>query len=561
MSVGPRPCSTVLRSRRQYLRFTPMLGDSNDELTDHPSIMTETTSSTEDAPHTTTTTFASTTAQLTEQPHGNLAGGVLSMEQKPVSICTTAGALRSESIRTPANLVNTDMLKTLPLRNEERKYTPSQVYKGNAAQQKTQWRAISTSVIQPLTPSEEMHIELVYDRYLGMFDEECLIKLFEDLIGLHARADANAWLTQLEAVLRVRRDELIGGTLGVKTDHMRPASDSLTVERRKLTHDEVSYFAMWLKCTHGIRIGPQVQNVMSREPSTEKLIRNEAQTPITERKPRNFSMKRCSSTTVSGEKKLMSSVSPAPSASPSVENFPRIALMGEKQLTKSVVPSTRGYKLEMQSFAELGGGADGTGSIRLIELKRMLQQFNFEVNFDSFIGTVIDRSRSGYINFDEFLWVLENGVRGMGPAAAIHENLTARLGGSSVITPPIHRTKSMKREKKDKVQRRPSKKRNKAKATYEQPRHDFTLQVEKFYPYLNTVNPMDSQVRAGRRATHRSVGRGPPSPCCVTGEHSSSRCSPTRPWVSRRVGSTIGNGRQSKMATRKSQTYEPHHIR
>nr|CCC93798.1 unnamed protein product [Trypanosoma congolense IL3000] len=168
----------------------------------------------------------------------------------------------------------------------------------------------------------------------------------------------------------------------------------------------------------------------------------------------------------------------------------------------SISTTSRGYNLELQSFCELGGGPDGSGTIRLIDLKRMLQSFNIEATFGPCLGKKIDKNNTGCITFNEFLWILEFGVRGKGPAAGIHDNLAAPLPSQSGAIPPFIAERSPRSERRGRVAKSPPLKKSRLALALETIR-SFSG-CGKLSPYLTKLKP-DRHPRGRRRSS--PIGR------------------------------------------------------
>ncbi|ORC92960.1 uncharacterized protein TM35_000022860 [Trypanosoma theileri] len=334
--------------------------------------------------------------------------------------------------------------------------------------------------VQPLSEDEGALVNAAYKKYVQSIDRPaCLLILLQELGASDSLADCETWLQQLEKFLCISRDQLVGSSFST-TEGTAESDKTLGKHQRVLTEEEVNYFATWLKTTRGELFAPRATptdtsipvnggkntntissslaatNSTSNTPATAKATvastekgknSNRPSSNRSAQKDGSSERRRVRRINWCDARKALAPVfaqerdasSPRPtkpttsSASPASHPLPP---------PNTPTPSTRGFLLERQSFAELGGGHNGSGAVRLVDLKRMLRSFHVEANFDECVGRSIDMERTGWINFEEFLWVLEYGVRGEGPAADIHAHLTAPLNESAASSHSPQRPRS-----------------------------------------------------------------------------------------------------------------------
>ncbi|KAH9582277.1 hypothetical protein LSM04_008844 [Trypanosoma melophagium] len=340
-------------------------------------------------------------------------------------------------------------------------------------------RSATRCTVRPLSEEEAALVNAAYKKYFQSTDKPgCLLVLLQELGASDNPADYEVWLQQLENFLCISRDQLLGSSM-TTTERTEESDKNLGKQQRVLTEEDVSYFATWLKTTRGELFGPRstlrsdsilVDGSKCTTPSSSSLAGTNTTTTRAatttvaavaeeekdsnrqcnnDRSDENGSAKRRKGSHINWrdarkalapvftqEREKSSPRSTGPASS--------VALHSPNPLPPphTPTPSARGLLLERRAFAELGGGQDGSGGVRIVDLKRMLRSFHVETNFDACVGRTIDLDRRGWINFEEFLWVLEYGVRGEGPAADIHAYLSAPLNDSAVSSQSPQRPRS-----------------------------------------------------------------------------------------------------------------------
>ncbi|EAN78072.1 uncharacterized protein TEOVI_000199100 [Trypanosoma equiperdum] len=477
------------RNRRVFLRFTPIVNEGTEEGKLSSSLST--------------TTMTSNTSLVEEQSR-NIATNVDSTPKSSMPPLPIPEKIGSKS-NTPQGLLSPHKVM-----KEEAgaMQSPDNIRSPGNRKKKNDESPVRLST-DSLTQQESMHLGTIYTRYASFSPKEgCLVNLLNDVTGAGSVSECDVWLYQLENVLGVPRRELCGGTLGIRPESSESPKQQSYGPRRMLTYGEVLRFATWLKSAHKMRIGPRHASLPSNSTPVKGAGKAADDTPSKTathsgrevkkldgiKRPKEsakFNIGSGKGKRDSGPSRLFT-----PTTGSSEVHMPSI---GKRPGSTSVSTTTRGYNLELQSFAELGGGSDGTGTIRLIDLKRMLQSFSIEATFGTCVGRVIDKNNTGCITFEEFLWVLEFGVRGMGPAAAIHDHLAAPLTPQNVVTPPVSTERSPASGNKGRSTKPSPSKKGRLAATLEAIRKSFAAQSEKLSPYLTSLKT-ERRSRSGRRS-------------------------------------------------------------
>ncbi|RNF22695.1 uncharacterized protein Tco025E_03088 [Trypanosoma conorhini] len=293
-------------------------------------------------------------------------------------------------------------------------------------------RRVTLPTVHPLSEDEVKHVEASYKKYMASIERPgSLLAFLQELTGSNGVAEGARWQKQLDLFLGTSSDDAVGSSSDVNVE----VEGKFGRHPRVLSQEEAIGFSAWLKSTQGVRFEP---------PSPKRASFVNTETKIISDVPEEGGGSH-------NAEKNSTSCSPLPLAKAgevwAIERSSTSMSRGGRSSrarrskrraeSESTLTSARGYRLERRAFAELGGGIDGGGTIRLAELKRLLRACSFFVDVEAVVGRVIDLERTGRITFKEFLWVLECSVSGKVPASAIRRFLAVptAAGGSSAGTP------------------------------------------------------------------------------------------------------------------------------
>ncbi|RNF00523.1 hypothetical protein TraAM80_07524 [Trypanosoma rangeli] len=283
---------------------------------------------------------------------------------------------------------------------------------------------VTQPTLHPLSEDEVKHVEAAHKKYMESIEYPgSLVAFLQELTASNSVAEAEQWLKHLDIFLGSFIDETMENNI----------DDSVKVERKSGSHprilslkEAIDFFA-WLKSSQGDLFrppSPECASSLNTDCKKKSEVSDEGNEPYNNE--RSSTLCSPSPLPMAGEVRASGRTTSSISGRGRGSRTPRSRMRKKSELA---VTSSRSYNLEQRAFAMLGGGMGGSGMVRLTDFKRMLTACSFYVDFNTYVGRVIDLNRTGRITFKEFLWMLECSVSGKVPAAAIRRFLAAPMIG------------------------------------------------------------------------------------------------------------------------------------